>query len=293
MENIDNPPATSSGVPTSLMTLDQVEERILQLVKKGHADSYQIGLLYNHVVDKNLALLGGFKDAPDFFKQRIKVLGQSTLSTYGAVAAKFSEASSLKYGMDKLYMLLTYARRASVQVDGEEPGSTPIDVPQEDGTVAQRPFSECSREDLRLAAKHQRSPMASMTELDVARVKRYQDSLDRHLPAKHGIRVAARREEGGLRLTLRNVPDDWMERLVAVLATPPPVLVAAPSSDVAQPAPPTPPQLVAPAHPPQGMQQPQQAPAPPPRGVAEGGNRLTNMGLRGLLRQAFLGPTGS
>ncbi len=294
MENIDNAPAAPASTPEPLMTLAQVEERALQLVERSHANSYQLGLLYNYVVDKNLALMGGFKDAQDFFSQRIKVLSQPTLSTYGAVASKFSEAASLKYGMDKLYTLLTYAKRASLQVDGDEPGSTPIDVPQEGGTMAQKPFSECSREDMRQAAKHQRSPTASMTELDVARVKRYQDSLDRYLPAKHGIRVAAHREERGLRLTLRNVPDDWMERLVAMLAAPPPVLNAAPSTDGAQVPPPPPPQAVAAPAQPQSMPQHQQAPVPlPPQGMSGAGNRNPNMGLRGLLRQAFLGPTGS
>lgn len=267
------------------MSLAQVEERILHLVERGQADSHQIGVLYNYVVDKNLALTGGFKDAQDFFKQRIKVLSQTTLTTYGAVATKFSEAASLKYGMIKLYTLLTYARRASLQVDGNEPGPTPIEVPREDGTVTQKLFSECSLTELRQAAKHQRSPEVPLTEFDVARVKRYQESLDRHLPAKHGLRVAARREEGRLRLTLRNVPEDWMERLVEVLAPPPQVLPAAPSPDVAQ---------VAPPMPPQGVTQPQQAPIPlQPNGMAGGGNPRANMGLRRLLRQAFLGPTGS
>jgi hypothetical protein len=285
LENIDNALAPRLSTPENLMTLTQVEERVLQLVERSYANSHQIGLLYNYVVDKNLALTGGFKDAHDFFKQRIKVLSQATLSTYGAVATKFSEAVSLKYGMDKLYALLTYAKRASLQVDGNEPGPTLIAVPQEDGTVAQKPFSECSREDLRQAAKHQRSPEAPMTELDVARVKRYQESLDRHLPAKHGIRVVARREEGRLRLTLRNVPEDWMERLVEVLAPPAPVLPAAPSPDVAQGVPPMPLQ---------GAPQPQQTPIPlQPHGAAGGLPPRANMGLRGLLRQAFLGPTGS
>ncbi|HZI08911.1 MAG TPA: hypothetical protein VE153_00905, partial [Myxococcus sp.] len=213
------PAATAASEET--LTLAQVEERLLQLVSKGQADSHQIGTLYNYVVDKNLALTSGFKDARDFFRQRITGVSQAALSMYGAVASKFPETATLKYGMDKLYTLLTYARRADLQVDGAEPGPTPIDVPQKDGSVARKPFSECSREELRQAVKHQRSPTESMSELEAARIKRYQDHLDRSLPAQHGIRVTARREDGVLRLTLSNIPEDWMGRLVAVFTPQP------------------------------------------------------------------------
>lgn len=272
METTHNESAVPTGLPELQLTLAQVEERLLHLVKKGHADSYEIGRLYNYVVDRNLALSGGFKDAPDFFKQRVTDISQSTLTMYGAVAGKFSEAVSLKYGMDKLYTLLTYARRAGLQVDGAEPGPTSIDVPQEDGTVVPKPFSECSREELRRAVKLLRSSAEPMTELETARLKRYQEHLDRSLPAQHGIRVAARREDGVLRLTLRNIPEDWMERLVAMFSTPPqPVELPA-----AQPQAPVPLQLAPP---------PPQPQAVPMRG--------TGTGLRDLFRQAFQRPTGS
>jgi hypothetical protein len=269
METTHNEPAVPAGEPEVPLTLAQVEERLHQLVRKGHADSYEIGRLYNYVVDRNLALTGGFKDAPDFFKQRITELSQSTLTVCGAVAGKFSEAVCLKYGMDKLYTLLTYARRAGLQVDGAEPGPTPIDVPREDGKVAPKAFSECTREELRWAVKHLRSPMEPVTELEAARIKRYQEHLDRGLPAKHGIRVAARREDGVLRLTLRNIPEDWMERLVEMLSSAPPRPAEAPA-----------PRREAPV--------PLQLAPPPPQPM-----RGTGSGLRDLFRQAFQRPTGS
>lgn len=280
MESTNNAPASTTGSPDLPLTLAQVEERLLQLVSNLDSNNYQIGKLYNHVVDKELALTGGFKDAQDFFKQRIKLISQSSLTMYGAVSLKFSEPTTRKYGMDKLYLLLSYARRAGLQVDGDAPGATPIDIPREDGEVAQKLFSECSRDEMRLATKHQRSPPPVMSELDMARIKRFQEHLDRGLPENHGIRVAARLENGALRLTLKNIPADSMERLVAALmgtpsrtaeAPPPYAVPHAAAQQTALPA------------------QPQGLPAMPPP-PHPGGNRNTGTGLRSLLRQAFQRP---
>jgi hypothetical protein len=305
--------ATQNVVPASVntlnLTLDQVRERVLMSVEKGHADSYQIGLLYNYVVDSNLAPTGGFVDAPDFFRQRVVVLSQPMLSMYGAIARKFSQAVTVKHGMSKLYTLLTYAKRARVEVDGNEPGPTPITVPQADGTRVNKPFAACSMEELRQAVKHQRDEASPITSVDTARIQSLQERLDRHLPQKHGIRVEARQKGGELRVSLRNVPAAQVERLVAVLVgLPAPDLTAVSQPAAAQVTPQQPVegvrpalQVVAPM--PQAVTQPpvqvETPPAPPegampalqlaapPRSAMPGTPPHGKPGLFGMLRQAL------
>ncbi|WP_164020934.1 hypothetical protein [Pyxidicoccus trucidator] len=211
----DNNSTPSSALELSL---DQVHKRILKLVEQGHRSAYQIGRLYNYVVDSELAQKDGFKDARDFFQQKVKVLGQSVLSRNGAVARTFPEAIALKYGMSNLYTLLTYAKLAGLTLDHDEPGATPVAVSQEDGALLTKPFSECTVDELQGAVNHKRAPQVPLPEEDAARVQRYRDSLQRHFTEKLSIRVDARSHMGELYISLRNIPEKEMRRLVAALA---------------------------------------------------------------------------
>ncbi|HZI13765.1 MAG TPA: hypothetical protein VE153_25530 [Myxococcus sp.] len=217
MEN----PNGNTPAPSLDLSLEQVQERILTLVAQGHGTAYQIGRLYNYVVDSGLALAGGFKDAQDFFRQRVKVLGQSVLTRDGAVARMFPEEAALKYGVSNLYTLLTYVKLAGLTVVYSEPGPTPVVVPQDDGPPVTRPFAECTVDELQRAVKHKRTPPTPLPDEDAARVQRYRDSLMRHFPEKLSIRVDARSHLGELLITLRDIPEAQMKRLAAALVDEP------------------------------------------------------------------------
>ncbi|MFP2929813.1 hypothetical protein ACLESO_32400 [Pyxidicoccus sp. 3LG] len=214
MDN-DNGNITAS---TLELSLEQVHKRILKLVEQGHRNAYQVGRLYNYVVDSELAQKGGFKDAQDFFREKVKVLGQSVLSRNGAVARSFSEGTALKYGISNLYTLMTYARLAGLSLEHGEPGTTPVLVPQKDGTLLSKPFEECTVDELQGAVKHKRTPPVPLAEHDAARVQRYRDNLQRHFTGKLSIRVDARNHMGELLITLRDIPEKEMRRLAAALA---------------------------------------------------------------------------
>jgi hypothetical protein len=196
---------------------------------------------------------------------------------YGAVASRFSQDACEKYGMNKLYTLLTYLKRADVKLKGLELGALAIGVPQDDGTLVQKPFSECSLEEMRQAAKHLRKRGTPVPELDAARVKRYQDSLDRQLPAKHGIRVEARRHGDALVLSLRNVPEARMERLVAALTDTPAPTTGVPSVQAAT----------------QGNVGTSAVTPPTPSRAAPPEGRTGGTGLRGLLRRQLQRAVGT
>ncbi|HZI02949.1 MAG TPA: hypothetical protein VEZ71_02945, partial [Archangium sp.] len=83
---------------------------------------------------------------------------------------------------------------AVLTVDGNEPGPTPIQVPQEDGTVVHKPFAECSMEELKRAIKHKRTPPKPLPENATSRLETYRSVLDQHLSERHSIQVSARVE---------------------------------------------------------------------------------------------------
>jgi hypothetical protein len=204
-------------VSTNEFTLEEIVERILKLVEQGNAGAYQLGWFYNYVVDRELAQKGGYEDAKDFFAQKVKVLSQATLSTYGAIARAFTATVCVKYGVTRLYSLLTYEKLANIEADGDEPGPTPILVPQKDGTVKEKPFAECTAEELKLALKHKRSPPKPLPEEATARLESYRDALERHFTRQSRVRVSARVERGKVFITLRDIPEAQMGTLIKAL----------------------------------------------------------------------------
>jgi hypothetical protein len=201
------------------LTLEQVKSRIHELFAQGAAHDHQIGQLYNHVVDNKLAEKSGYKSARDYFSQHVRVLSQSTLSLYGAVAQAFTGQDCARYGTTNLGVLLTYMEAASRWMPEEGPGQVPIDIPQEDGTVLTRPFAECSVAELKLAVKHKRQP-TSGTPLPVAdgtRVENLRHMLAQRFARSYRVKVQARVTRGRTFVSVMNVPLEELDTLTEVL----------------------------------------------------------------------------
>ncbi|MFY0524922.1 hypothetical protein ACN28I_17805 [Archangium gephyra] len=94
-----NKTMTAVGVD---MTLDQIRDTINALARQGSTANHQIGVLYNHVVDRRLAEIAGYKSTQDYFIAHVKALAQSTLSLYGTVARNFTESVCTQHGMGNL-----------------------------------------------------------------------------------------------------------------------------------------------------------------------------------------------
>jgi hypothetical protein len=195
-----------------------VEERANILARQGNAGAYELGVLYNLVVDEGMAQDAGFKDAKDFFAKRLKGLSQSVLTTYGAVAREFSAEACEKYGAYSLYALLSYEKVAGIEADANEPGPTVIVVPIEAGTVAQKPFAECTIEDLKLAVKYKRAPVSPPSSSgEDERAGFYRDTLMGYFPSNSRFRVNARMHRGKLLLSLEDVPEADLAKLIEAL----------------------------------------------------------------------------
>ena len=202
----------------SELTLEQVRDSILSYLEQGNAGHYGIGRLYNHTVDNKLAEKNKYESALQYFSQHIKTLSQSTLSRYGAVAREFTEEACKKYGVMNLTTLRTYVAAADLQPTSGDPGATPIDVPQEDGRVVQKPFADCTMEELKLAVKSKRKPSrATMPTTDAARVDFMRESITRHFTQGSRVQFKTNLKGGKTFLTIQGVPLEEVERLMEAL----------------------------------------------------------------------------
>jgi hypothetical protein len=199
------------------LTLSQVRESIRAYLTQGNAGHYSIGRLYNYTVSNELAEKEGFPNAQAFFSQNFKDLAQSTLSRYGAVARQFTEEACKRHGVAKLATLSTYAKAADVALPSGDPGSLPIDVPQDEGPVEPKPFTECSVQELLQAVKHKRKPKPPMPAPDTARVDFMRESFSRHFAQGARVQLKTSVQGGKTLLTIQGVPLDDVERLTEAL----------------------------------------------------------------------------
>ncbi|HEX8824236.1 MAG TPA: hypothetical protein VF794_30225 [Archangium sp.] len=199
------------------MTLEQARDAMNTLVRQGSTAAHQIGTIYNHVVNRKLAELAGYKSAQDFFTQQVKALSQATLSTYGAVARTFPEAVCTQYGVYHLRALMRY-----VEVTGDvlnsDPGTLGIDVPQEDGKVLRKPFSDCSVDEMERALRAKKAPTPVRVPVpDQARLLFFEDSIFRNFSGVAEVRFTSNRQDEKTLLNVQGVPMSEVPRLIQAL----------------------------------------------------------------------------
>jgi hypothetical protein len=199
------------------LTLTQIKDAINSLAQQGSTFQYQIGVMYNHIVNKKLAELAGFGSVQAYFNQHVKALSQSTLGNYGMVARNFTVETCTQYGMYRLRVLLRYLEAINATVP-EEPGPVVIDVPRDDGTVVAKPFAECSMDEVERATRAKRSgPTARVPVADRARLLFLADSLHNQFEGVAEVRFTSRSQEGKTLISLQDVPMTELARLTQAL----------------------------------------------------------------------------
>lgn len=202
----------------SELTLEQARESIASYLQQGNVGQYNIGRLYNHIVNRKLATENGYESTEAFFNQHFKALSQSMLTRYGTVARKFTEEACGKYGVTNLLALRNYAATANIQIASGDPGPTLIDVPQEGGGTERKPFSECSVVELKLASKQKRAPTrATVPADDEARVGLMRKSIDHHFGENSRIQLKTSVQDEETVLTIQGVPFKQLDRLMEAL----------------------------------------------------------------------------
>ena len=166
------------------LTLEGEKQAIETLLTAGEDDHWQIGVHYNNVVDHGLAQKAGYATAVEFFAKELKEIPQATLSRYGAVAKGFSESVAKKYGCSKLAQLLAYENAAHLPPASGDPGAVKVSVPQKDGSVATKPFKDCTFAELTEALKATKGtpPLPASA---ARKVHALQAALDKALGKEH------------------------------------------------------------------------------------------------------------
>jgi hypothetical protein len=201
-----------------------VRTEVLRLMGQESLDHHRMGQLYNYTVENKLAEKAGYKDARDFFSQRLADLSQTSLTLYGAVAAEFSAPVARRFGVTCLYLLLTYAEAADVVVNPEEPGPTLIEVPDDTGQVRSMRFGECSVDQMRRALKRKRKPASSKPlPADVlALADQYRAAVTSRFHQGGRIQVQVRNQKGKVVFDFKGIPVEQVSQLGAVLTGEPP-----------------------------------------------------------------------
>lgn len=227
------------AVFTLSMDLQQNLETLQELAAQQNLNHFRIGQVYNHIVDNKLAEKEAKKSSQEWFSENVKSLSQTVLSTCGAVARIFTDSACERYGVYNLSSLLAYAKASNFKPSADEPGPTLITVPQQDGSVVEKPFSDCTVEELKLAVKSKRAtlPVPPSKEEQI-RIQALRDSIAKHFAeASSRTRVNSRVYLGTAYVTVQDVPVVELEKLTEALMD---GLVAALATKTHQPA--TPPQ---------------------------------------------------
>jgi hypothetical protein len=210
---------TTTPAVTEGMTLEQVRVAMLQLMREENSNHHRMGQYYNYVVDNRLAEKAGYKDARDYFSKHLADLSQSALSMYGAVAKAFSEPVASRYGVTCLYLLLTYKDAVDLEVNHEDPGGTLIEVPDDKGQVAAKPFGDCTVEQMRRALQHKRKPASTKPLPPEAEVlaEQYREAVVGRFPKGVRVKVLVRNEKGKAVLDFKGIPVEQVSQLAAAL----------------------------------------------------------------------------
>jgi hypothetical protein len=198
------------------MNIEQVTTTMNALAVQGSTATHQLGSLYNYVVARKLAELAGYRTAREYFNKNVKTISQATLSLYGSVAAKFPEEVCTQYGMYRLRALLSYVDATGAVLG--DPGLFAIDVPQDDGKVVTKSFTECSVDEVERATRAKKAPPPARVPVpDQARMLFFEDSIYRNFNGVAPVRLTSSSEDGTTYLTVQSVPMAQVPRLIKAL----------------------------------------------------------------------------
>ncbi|WP_224367659.1 hypothetical protein [Hyalangium versicolor] len=219
------------------LTLEKFHSEMIQLMGSESANHYRMGRLYNRAVEKKLAEAAGYKNAQDYITQKLPDVSYGALRMYGSVAASFSEANAVRFGVTCSYLLLTYKEVADLEINHDEPGGTLIEVPGASGAVESKPFSACSVEEMRKAIQRKRKPSSSkpLPAEHVALAGLYQSSVSTVFPKGVVVKVEVRNQKGKAVLDITGIPVEQVNTLIKALGLAVPMEIKAEPMEAAPP----------------------------------------------------------
>ncbi len=197
---------TTPPPPYLGLTKEQALSTMRKLLAEEERNPFLMGLLHNSVADSQLLVGTPYKTPADFFCDNIPGLSRTALLRDGAVAREFSQEVVARFGVTRLEQLLAYKKAAQITLNHDEPGSTFILVPQDNGDLKPKRFAGCSTKELRKAMEHLRSPGSYLpiSPANRAIYERYREAILSKFP--DGARVLMRNDEGQTLISFEGIP---------------------------------------------------------------------------------------
>ena len=200
------------------LTLPQATEKMHELIKNEAYMQWQIGGLYNYIVDKRLPEKNGFRFAREFFAKEFREMPKSTLDLYSQVNRSFTQEIAQKYPVSLLGKLLTYLKLSQQQIQNVDPGPLPIKIPQRDAPPLEKAFADCTRDDLARAIKALKKKPSVVPADDAVVLDRMHEALLQTLGADTQAKVNAGFENGETMVTIAHVSlSDLRNALLAIV----------------------------------------------------------------------------
>lgn len=197
---------TNGSEVESSLTMEGARELLQQHIARLNAEQYQIGRIFNEVVDKRLSGVGTYKSAMKRLGPAIKSLSEKDVRRAQAAARRFSEAVFVKYGVRRLSTLVQYGKRLRREWKDGEPGQMLMWVPGEDGYLKETPFPECSPEEVGRAVSNSLPQEAiPVPRLDEYCVHLLREGIHKRFSEDSSVRVRAVAREGRMHVTLKDV----------------------------------------------------------------------------------------
>jgi len=159
MEAVNNLAMTQQdGSTNKSLTLEQAQERLVQLLREAEANAWEIGDLLNQVENQGLARREGFGKTKTWLEKKVpEVAGKTTtLYRYAAVAAVYTKEHVEAWGISKLELLIAHDRAVLGHTSSENPANRELQLLQPDGSTIIKKFHDCNWRELQESTRDQR-----------------------------------------------------------------------------------------------------------------------------------------
>jgi hypothetical protein len=198
---------TNRSEVKSSLTIERARELLQQHIARLSAEQYQIGRIFNELLDSRVPGIGSSKSAMKLLGPVIKSLSERDVKRAQAASRRFSEAVFVQYGVRRLGTLVQYGKRLRREWKDGEPGQMLMQVPGEDGHLREKPFPECSPEEVGRAVSDAQEKEASspLPRLDEYCIHLLREKIRQRFSEDTSTAVRATVREGVTYLTLRDV----------------------------------------------------------------------------------------
>ena len=217
-------PNVAAADPEDRKKLARIEARMKRLLREGEAKAWLVGKLLNEIAAGQLHHADKFTSLQAYADARF-AQGWVTLHRYRRVASAFTQATTKKHGVTKLYLGLLYIEATP---EHERPAELPrllVRVPDKKEQVTEVPFVRCTTRDLERAIALANARPGERDDVASAGAKRARARVQEAVAAPKGVHLHAPyvrahphpEHHGHVRFDIVGIDDDDLERVAKAL----------------------------------------------------------------------------